>query len=346
MPPKVPAPVMGPDREHYVPFEVTYGKVNTTEKDCPSLEKSGIALKKKEPNFKYLSNRVVASIQCHQCSKIRCVYSMNRSFPAYLQHRLDDIIYSCGMVVNITPLNAKSGLVCASDVESAFYTTRTVDRYICLYCGAQDFDAASFRQLRKQYKTVFPICVHCRSNCKEEIKLNELKVKAQKKVPDLLQRSLSFHTPSSTQTKINSCTTLTNLLSAPQTNTSSSDTSKASNPLQRSLSFLAPSSTQKNLLSVPKASSSVSVNVSSAMSSSLQSTCPEDSTIDDPTVEFEILKGIQSSGVRKRSKRERSVSQSPKPKKKKEIECVICDDVDPPGWAASTDWIDCDECQV
>ena len=314
---------------------------------------------------------------------------MNRSFPANLQHRLDDIIYSCGMVVNITPLYTKSGLVCASDVESAFYTTRTVDRYICLYCGAQDFDAASFRQLRKQYKTVFPICVHCRSNCKEEIKLNELKVKAQKKVPDLLQRSLSFLTPSSTQTKINSCTTLTNLLSAPQTNTSSSDTSKvpdplqrslfflaptstqakinscatstnllftpqtntsssdtskASDPLQRSLSFLAPSSTQKNLLSVPKASSSVSVNVSSAMSSSLQSTCPKDSTIDDPTVEFEILKGIQSSGVRKRSKRERSVSQSPK--KKKEIECVICDDVDPPGWAASTDWIDCDECQV
>ena len=228
----------------------------------------------------------MASIQCHQCSKIRCVYSMNRNFPANLQHRLDDIIYSCGMVVNITPLYTKSGLVCASDVESAFYTTRTVDRYICLYCGAQDFDAASFRQLRKQYKTVFPICVHCQSNGKEEIKLNELKVKAQKKVPDLLQRSLSFLTPSSTQTKINSCTTLTNLLSAPQTNTSSSDTSKASNPLQRSLSFLAPSSTQKNLLSVPKASSSVSVNISSAMSSSLQSTCPEDSTTDDPTVEF------------------------------------------------------------
>ena len=141
---------------------------------------------------------------------------MNRNFPANFQHRLDDIIYSCGMVVDITPLYTKSGLVCASDVESAFYTTRTVDRYICLYCGAQDFDAASFRQLRKQYKTVFPICVHCRSNCKEEIKLNELKVKAQKKVPDLLQRSLSFLTPSSTQTKINSCTTSTNLLSAPK----------------------------------------------------------------------------------------------------------------------------------
>ena len=172
---------------------------------------------------------------------------MNRNFPANLQHRLDDIIYSCGMVVNITPLYTKSGLVCASDVESAFYTTRTVDRYICLYCGAQDFDAASFRQLRKQYKTVFPICVHCRSNCKEEIKLNELKVKAQKKVPDLLQRSLSFLTPSSTQTKINSCTTSTNLLSAPQTNTSSSDTSKVPDPLQRSLFFLAPTSTQTKI---------------------------------------------------------------------------------------------------
>ena len=68
---------------------------------------------------------------------------------------LQGIIYSCGTVVNITPLYTKRGLVCASDVESAIYTTRAVDRYICLYCGAQYFDAASFRQLRKQYKTVF-----------------------------------------------------------------------------------------------------------------------------------------------------------------------------------------------
>ena len=47
MPPKVPAPVMVPDREHYLPFEVTYGKVNTTEKIVRHWKNLELPLKRK-----------------------------------------------------------------------------------------------------------------------------------------------------------------------------------------------------------------------------------------------------------------------------------------------------------
>ena len=47
LPPKVPAPVPSPAGGHYMKFHELYGKVNTTEKDCPSLNTSGKDQKKK-----------------------------------------------------------------------------------------------------------------------------------------------------------------------------------------------------------------------------------------------------------------------------------------------------------
>lgn len=48
LPPLVPAPVLSPDGEHYLPFNSLYDKVETTEKDCPSLSK--IVRDKKKKN--------------------------------------------------------------------------------------------------------------------------------------------------------------------------------------------------------------------------------------------------------------------------------------------------------
>ena len=70
LPPQVPAPVLAPDKEHYVSFEELYGKVTTTEKDCPSLQSK--ASEKKDSlggNLKFLANRVVTIKECCLCAE-------------------------------------------------------------------------------------------------------------------------------------------------------------------------------------------------------------------------------------------------------------------------------------
>ena len=47
LPPCLPAPVPTSDGEHYMDFFTLYGKIRTTEKDCPSLKTSGKDQKKK-----------------------------------------------------------------------------------------------------------------------------------------------------------------------------------------------------------------------------------------------------------------------------------------------------------
>jgi len=38
LPPPIPALALSPDGQHYILFKDLYGKVETTEKDCPSLK--------------------------------------------------------------------------------------------------------------------------------------------------------------------------------------------------------------------------------------------------------------------------------------------------------------------
>lgn len=52
LPPPCPCPVLAPNGEHYLQFQLLYGKVNTTEKDCPSLKtKSADPKKKNRPGY-------------------------------------------------------------------------------------------------------------------------------------------------------------------------------------------------------------------------------------------------------------------------------------------------------
>jgi len=119
LPPHVPSPVLGPDKKHYLSFNDLYGKVKTTEKDCPSLSSKAEA-KKANPNFKFLSSRVVAALECCLCGKSRCVFSMSGSITVKGQQELEDIIFSCGMSLLTPTLYTARFLKCSSPIEAAF----------------------------------------------------------------------------------------------------------------------------------------------------------------------------------------------------------------------------------
>ena len=66
LPPQVPAPVLGSSKQKYLKFEDTYGKISTTEKDCPSLNTKDTT-KNQTPGFKYIASSVVATKNCSLC---------------------------------------------------------------------------------------------------------------------------------------------------------------------------------------------------------------------------------------------------------------------------------------
>ena len=64
LPPPVLVPVLFADGEHYLPFADTYGKLFTTEKDCPSLhQKHNKPKQNTKQNVKFLESRVVAVLE-------------------------------------------------------------------------------------------------------------------------------------------------------------------------------------------------------------------------------------------------------------------------------------------
>ena len=121
LPPLIPAPVMAPDGEHYLAFDDLNGKVQTTEKDCPSLRVKVSQKKKDNSSFKFISSRVVAVLECSLCRKLCCVFNMNSIITVDGQRELDDIIFSCGAILNSKSLYMARHLKCASPVENAYH---------------------------------------------------------------------------------------------------------------------------------------------------------------------------------------------------------------------------------
>ena len=99
LPPPVPAPVLGSSNEKYLKFEDAYGKITTTEKDCPSLNTKDTT-ENETPGFKYIASRVVATKNCSLSSKTRCTFSHNRKLSVKDERILEDILFSCGMVIS------------------------------------------------------------------------------------------------------------------------------------------------------------------------------------------------------------------------------------------------------
>ena len=124
MPPPIPAPVLSPDEQHYLPFDDLYGKVPTTEKDCPSLKgkKDGKVKKDQSKSFKFLGTRVVSTLECCLCGISRCVFNANncRNLTSKAQRELEDVVYSCGMQLSVGSIYTSRYISCASPVENAF----------------------------------------------------------------------------------------------------------------------------------------------------------------------------------------------------------------------------------
>ena len=96
LPPKVPAPVLNADGTRYLKFSETYGKIQTTEKDCPSLNAKA-QITKSGPKYQLLARRVVATLSCHQCGKKRCVFSLDGKISTKGEREIEDVIFTCGM---------------------------------------------------------------------------------------------------------------------------------------------------------------------------------------------------------------------------------------------------------
>ena len=171
LPPKIPAPVLSPDGEKYLKFEMLYGKVVTTEKDCPSLSKTNQNKKEQGPRYKLLASRVTATILCHQCGKTRCVFSLNGSLTPKGQREIEDTIFTCGMGL-MGNIYTSMHLVCSTPIENAFYTLRSMNDYICYHCGGNQINV-NVKKI-KEFRTVYPVCNACKSSGKKEYCANPL----------------------------------------------------------------------------------------------------------------------------------------------------------------------------
>ena len=180
LPPKIPSPVLSPDRVHYLSFHSLYGKVQTTASDCPSLQPKNVKKDKNEAGFKFVASRVVAKIQCHQCNKTRCVFSLDRTFSAKDQRELEDVIYVCGMVLTGAKIYTSRLITCSSYIENAFYISSAGANHICVHCGHDEMDTEIRKELLRKFKTVYPSCLHCKVQGKEEITRNEIVIKKRK----------------------------------------------------------------------------------------------------------------------------------------------------------------------
>ena len=121
LPPPIPAPVLSPDKEHYLPFKDLYGKINTTERDCPSLKVKKDGKKKNQANYKFLASRVVAVVDCVLCGKTRCIFGvLQHSLIVKCQREIEDVMFSYGMQLQSAGVYTSRTINCSSPIESAF----------------------------------------------------------------------------------------------------------------------------------------------------------------------------------------------------------------------------------
>ena len=119
-------------------------------------------------NFKFLGSRVVAVLECAQYEKARCIFSMQSQLTPPNQQLLEDIIFTCRMLLDSTSLYTATNLSCNCLIENAYYGFKSTE-VVCAHCGAANIRSAGYKSKLKQYKNVFPVCQHCFNKGKEEI---------------------------------------------------------------------------------------------------------------------------------------------------------------------------------
>ncbi|XP_078327779.1 uncharacterized protein LOC144623250 [Crassostrea virginica] len=191
----LPDPVLDVDKNHYKSFDSIYG-TETTEDDRPTLMKKSVEAEpgnnkkkeqKKETRTDPITNLIPddpvlqgeASVftaqnaryttTCTECDKPRLIYGKNKLTErqkVQLAILLSDFKYTCGSPV--TPpehalhgkLFTRMNIHCGSPMEVAYYSSSIGRRDICYYCGATDAEANV--ELKKEFKTVLPLCQTCK----------------------------------------------------------------------------------------------------------------------------------------------------------------------------------------
>lgn len=106
---------------------------------------------------------------CIECDKPRLIYGKSKLTErqkVQLALLLSSYDFTCGSP--LTPpqhslhgkLVTKMNINCGSPMEIAYYSSSTGRRDICYYCGATE--AETNMELKKEFKTVLPLCKTCK----------------------------------------------------------------------------------------------------------------------------------------------------------------------------------------
>ncbi|KAL8607708.1 hypothetical protein ACOMHN_039382 [Nucella lapillus] len=192
----LPAPVLDPTGEHFLPYDQLKGTV-PTEKDRPSLKKCSSkktattdhplfvsadtddAVEPPVPstssntehtqNVSQSAQNARATAVCIECRKPRVVFcnrKLSQRQEILLATTLSETDYSCGshlfppaaeLLVN--NLAIKTQITCANPIELSYYAADLGRKDLCAYCGTQD--AYTDAELKQKFKTVLPMCDPC-----------------------------------------------------------------------------------------------------------------------------------------------------------------------------------------
>ncbi|MES9904556.1 MAG: hypothetical protein ABW168_18000, partial [Sedimenticola sp.] len=198
----LPDPVLDEGGEKYKSFDALYG-LDTTEHDRPTLQKVkeptktgkrnkatkqpvtspanpvGIVLQDPElingDASVYTAQNARFTAKCSECSKHRLIYSklkLDLRYRVQIELLLLEYDYTCGSAV--TPpghglhgkIFTRLNIDCASPMETAYYSSIHYSSEIaradcCYYCG--DVGATVDQDLKLKFKTVYPLCLDCKT---------------------------------------------------------------------------------------------------------------------------------------------------------------------------------------
>jgi len=178
------------DGTHFLPFESVYG-LDTNENDRPSLKEVQSLKRSAQPKIVktvrndlqdmwdgnaaligdssiFTAQNAHALIDCIDCRKPRVIYSKTKLTDrqkmqlALLMSQYD---YTCGSPAT-PPTHTLHGkvltrltLTCESTIEIPYYSAEIGRKDVCCYCASEG--ATVDDNLKKQFKTVLPLCASC-----------------------------------------------------------------------------------------------------------------------------------------------------------------------------------------
>lgn len=112
--------------------------------------------------------------------KPRFIFRLTSNLSADGHKELDDDIFSCGSMISSATIYTATHLRCircSSKVKHAYYSAPFVVKQVCVHCGTQDIQQASFKRKCVKLKTVFPTCRACQDKGYGEVCLEKTKRK-------------------------------------------------------------------------------------------------------------------------------------------------------------------------